>query len=53
MKKSYCSPTVHVETIEIEDSYCNTSSTIQIGTIEGDYQHEWEELPNDERSIQW
>lgn len=53
MKKKYTPPGFSVTIIDIESSLCNTSSTIQIGNNNGDYLQEWDELPNDERNIQW
>ena len=53
MKKNYAPPVFYVSIIEIEDSYCNASSNIQIGINNEDYMQEWDEIPDDTRNIQW
>ena len=53
MKEKYTPPELSVTIIDIENSLCNTSSTIQIGNRDEDYLQEWDQLPDDERNIQW
>ncbi|NGM73859.1 hypothetical protein [Sphingobacterium sp. SGL-16] len=53
MKKNYIPPGYSVTIIDIENSLCNTSSLIQPSIKDSDYLQEWEELPDDERKIQW
>ncbi|MGN0002457.1 MAG: hypothetical protein ACI35V_03395 [Sphingobacterium composti] len=53
MKRIYTSPTITVSILDIESSLCSTSSTIQVGSNDLDYQQEWEELDDDKRFIEW
>ncbi|WP_160070329.1 hypothetical protein [Sphingobacterium bovisgrunnientis] len=53
MKTKYTPPGFTVTIIDIENSLCNTSSTITMSELKTDYEQEWDELPDDERNIQW
>jgi hypothetical protein len=53
MKDTYIPPVLTVTEINIENSLCNTSSTIQVGNTNEDYLQEWEELNDDNRFIEW
>lgn len=53
MKKQYTPPECKVTIILIENSLSSTSSSIYMGTYNTDYEQEWDELPDDERHIQW
>ncbi|MCA5005927.1 hypothetical protein [Sphingobacterium bovistauri] len=53
MKKKYYTPMCHVTIVEIEDSYCNASSTISPSSNDTDIVSEYETGPDDNRSFTW
>ena len=53
MKKKYITPRFLVTIIEIEDSYCNASSTLRPSDRGEEIVSEYEIVPDDERTFFW